>query len=278
MKKKTPWYYFIAVIFLLVWSVGPILWSVVMSMTNQKDLYSSTTILPKEPTLDNYIELLDHDSRAGKAFIRGMTNSLTSSLMSILVILPVAVFSAYAFSRMKFKGKEIIRVGLLITFVVPVFATIIALYQMFGSWDLLDKKFGLIVIYASSFFPLNVWMLSNYFSSLPRELEEAAWLDGCTRFQALFRIILPLSYPVLFTSALIIFLSTWNQFLIPLIMAPSPTTKPLTVVITEFVTKNTQDFGMITAGGLLALVPPAVVAILFRKFIASGLVAGATKG
>ena len=107
---------------------------------------------------------------------------------------------------MRFKGKQILRVGLLITFVVPVFATIIALYQLFGSWDLLDKKIGLISIYASSFFPLNVWMLSNYFSSLPRELEEAAWLDGCTRFQSMWKVILPLSYPVLFTSALIIFL------------------------------------------------------------------------
>jgi multiple sugar transport system permease protein len=278
MKKRISIWYVIAVVFLLVWSLGPILWSGVMSITTQKELYSSTTIVPEEPTLDNYEELLSRDSRAGRAFIRGMVNSLSSSFYSILIILPIAVFSAYAFSRLKFRGKEVVRVGLLITFVVPVFATIIALYQMFGLWDLLDKKIGLIVIYASSFFPLNVWMLSNYFSSLPRELEEAALLDGCTKLQAMFKIIIPLSYPVLFTSALIIFLSTWNQFLIPLIMAPSPTTKPLTVVITEFVTKNTQDFGMISAGGLIALIPPAIIAIVFRKFIASGLVAGATKG
>lgn len=278
MKNKYTWLYAIAVIFLLIWSVGPILWSVVMSVTTQKELYSTTTILPEDPTLKNYKELLNRDSRPGKAFIRGMSNSLVSSLLSIAIILPIAVLSAFAFSRMKFKGKEIIRVGLLITFVVPVFATIIALYQMFGAWGLLDKKIGLIVIYASSFFPLNVWMLSNYFFSLPKEIEEAAWLDGCTRLQAFFKVILPLSYPVLFTSALIIFLSTWNQFLIPLIMAPSPTTKPLTVVITEFVTKNTQDFGLITSGGLLALIPPALIAIIFRKYIASGLVAGATKG
>jgi multiple sugar transport system permease protein len=278
MKKKVSPLYAIAVIFLLTWSIGPILWSVVMSVTPQKDLYSASSIFPEKPTTDNYQKLLDKDSRTGKSYIRGMRNSLTSSLLSITVILPIAVLSAYSFSRMRFRGKNFIRVGLLITFVVPVFATIIALYQMFGSWGLLDKKIGLIAIYASSFFPLNVWMLSNYFSSLPRELEESAWIDGCTRIQALFTIILPLSFPVLFTSALIIFLSTWNQYLIPLIMAPSPTTKPLTVVITEFVTKETQDFGMISAGGFLALIPPALIAMVFRKFIASGLVAGATKG
>ncbi len=278
MKKKTSWIYILAVFFLILWSVGPILWSFVMSITTQKELYSANTIFPTEPTFDNYQDLLTLNSRSGKSFIRGMSNSLISSAYSILIILPLAVFSAYAFSRIKFRGRDIMRTGLLITFVVPVFATIIALYQMFGAWDLLDKKIGLIAIYASSFFPLNVWMLSNYFASLPKELEEAAWLDGCNRLQSLFRIILPVSTPVLFTSALIIFLSTWNQFLIPLIMAPSPNTKPLTVVITEYVTKNTQDFGMISAGGLIALIPPAIIAIVFRKYIASGLVSGATKG
>jgi multiple sugar transport system permease protein len=278
MKKKFSWFYLIAVIFLVIWSIGPIAWSVVMSVTTQKEMFSSSTILPKEPTLSNYQELLIKDSRPGKAFIKGMTNSFTTSLLTIIVVLPLAVLSAYAFSRMRFKGKEMIRVGLLITFVVPGFATIIALYQMFGAWGLLDKKIGLIIIYASAFFPLSVWMLSNYFSSLPRELEEAAWLDGCTRMQALFKVILPLSYPVLFASALTIFLNTWNQFMIPLIMAPAPATKPLTVVITEFVTKNTTEYGMITAGGLLALIPPALIAIIFRKYIAGGLVAGAVKG
>lgn len=278
MKKNISLIYIAAVILLFVWSIGPIVWSFVMSITPQKDLYSESSVLPEEPTFNNYQKLLDPNSRAGKTYLRGMKNSLSSSLISIAVILPIAVMSGYAFSRMNFKGRDIIQIGLLITFVVPVFATIIALYQMFGAWGLLDKKVGLIAIYASSFFPLNVWMLSNYFNSLPRELEESAWIDGCTRLQGLVKIILPLSTPVLFTSALIIFLSTWNQFLIPLIMAPSPVTKPLTVVITEFVTKETQDFGMISAGGFLALIPPALIAIIFRKFIASGLVAGATKG
>jgi multiple sugar transport system permease protein len=278
MKKKFSWIYLIAVIFLLIWSLGPILWSVVMSVTSQREMFSSSTILPQQPTLSNYQQLLSKDSKPGIAFIRGMKNSFTTSMFTIIVVLPIAVFSAYAFSRMKFKGKEVVRVGLLITFVVPVFATIISLYQMFGTWGLLDKTEGLIIIYASAFFPLIVWMLSNYFDTIPHEIEEAAWLDGCTKLQTLFKVILPLSYPVLFAAALTIFLNTWNQFLIPLIMAPVPASKPLTVVITEFVTKNTTEYGLITAGGLLALIPPAVIAILFRKYIANGVVAGAVKG
>ncbi|MHB8089943.1 MAG: carbohydrate ABC transporter permease [Anaerolineaceae bacterium] len=277
MKNKISLLFIIVVVFILIWSVGPILWSVVISITSQKELYADDTILPKMPTLTNYFTLMDSSSRYGQSFVRGMKNSITSSLISIVIIIPISVLSAYAFSRLKFKGEGIIRMGLLITFVVPVFATIIALYQMLGAWGLLNSQVGLIAIYASAFFPLIVWIMINYFSSLPRELEEAAWIDGCSRFQSFYKIILPLSYPVLFTGALIIFLSTWNQFLIPLIMAPSPTTKPLTVVITEFVTKNSQNFGLISAGGLLALIPPALIAIVFRKYIASGLVAGATK-
>jgi len=278
MKKKFSWIYVFAVLFLIIWSLGPILWSVVMSITPQRELFSSNTILPQEPSFSNYQQLLSKDSKPGSAFLRGMRNSFTTSILTVILVLPIAAFSAYAFSRMRFKGKEIIRVCLLITFVVPVLATIISLYQMFGAWGLLDKKAGLIVIYASAFFPLIVWMLSNYFETIPRELEEAAWLDGCTRLQTLFKVILPLSYPVLFASALTILLNTWNQFLIPLIMAPVPAIKPLTVVITEFVTKNTTEYGLITAGGLLALLPPAAIAILFRKYIASGVVAGAVKG
>ncbi len=278
MKKKFQWVYILSVAFLIIWSLGPIAWSIVMSVTTQKEMFSSTTILPQEPTLTNYQKLLKQDSKPGSAFLRGMRNSLSTSILTIAFVLPIAVLSAYAFSRIKFKGREVIRIGLLITFVVPALATIITLYQMFGLWGLLDKKIGLIIIYASSFFPLSVWMLSNHFCTLPRELEEAAWLDGCTRIQGLFKVVLPLSYPVLFAAALTIFLNTWNQFMIPLIMAPVPETKPLTVVITEFVTKHSTEYGMITAGGLLALIPPAFIAIIFRKYIAGGLVAGSVKG
>ena len=181
-------------------------------------------------------------------------------------------------ARLRFKGKTPIRNLLLFTIAIPVFATIIPLYKLFITLKLLDQLLGLVLVYITSFLPLTVWLLIGYFETLPRELEEAAYVDGCSQFQTMIRIILPVSYPIIFAASLIVFLTTWNQFQIPLILAPSHATKPIAVVASEFVTKVTVDYGLMNAGGILALIPPAIIAIIFRKFLITGIVGGATKG
>ena len=135
-----------------------------------------------------------------------------------------------------------------------------------------------MLVYISAFMPLTVWLLCSHFESLPIDLEEAAKLDGCRPMQILLHILLPISYPVLFAGALIMFISTWNQFLIPLILSPTNSTKPIAVIISEFVTKNPVNYGLMNAGGLLAVIPPVIIAIIFRRFLISGLTAGAIKG
>ena len=120
--------------------------------------------------------------------------------------------------------------------------------------------------------------MSNYFSSIPRDLDEAAMVDGCTKTEALIYVVLPLSYPIIASAVLIIFLSTWSQFQIPLILASNNDTKPIAIITSEFITKDTVHYGLTAAAGILAIIPPALLALVFRKFLVSGIMKGSVKG
>lgn len=283
MKTKKPFlpvllYCLVAFLF-IAFFLGPILWSFIMSITPQIEMDAQTTrLLPENPTFKNYAKLLTGGDQQGTLFRTGMKNSLFTALLALIIGIPIAILGAYAISRVPFKGSKHVRDVLLFTMAIPVFATIIPLYKIFISLNLLDNFFGLVLVYITSFLPLTTWLLIGYFSTLPTELEEAAYVDGCSRFKTMVLIILPISYPIVFAASLIVFLTTWNQFQIPLVLAPSHATKPIAVVISEFVTKSTIDYGLMNAGGIIALFPPALIAIVFRKFLISGMVGGATKG
>ena len=179
---------------------------------------------------------------------------------------------------MEFKGRMLIRDLLLVTMVIPVMATIIPLYRMFAQGEMLDNLFWLSLVYVSSYLPMAVWLMTNYFATIPREMEEAAFIDGCGRVGSFFRLILPLSRPIILSVALIMFLSTWSQFQIPLILASSMETKPMAIVISEFVTKDSVQYGLVAAAGMLALAPPALAAFIFRKYLVTGMTNGSVKG
>ena len=158
-----------------------------------------------------YLELFG-GSRKGQLLFAGIANSLKAVGMTLLVGIPICLMSAYTLSRMEFKGRKFIRNLLLITMVIPVMATIIPLFRIFVARQLLDNVFWLSLVYVSSYLPMITWLMSNYFSTIPKELEEAAVIDGCGRLAVFMRIFLPISYPIILSAALIIFLNTWNQF------------------------------------------------------------------
>lgn len=278
-KLHSGIWYSAAVLVFIVFTLGPILWSFIMSITPQKELVEDTTrLLPVYPTLDYYKELLSFGNQQGRLIVGGIFNSLKAVFFSIVLGIPLSVLCAYPMSRLKFKGSVAIRNTLLFTMAIPVFATIIPLYRMYADMGLLDNMMALVLVYITSFLPLSVWLLMSYFDTLPRELEEAAYVDGCSRVKAMLLVILPVSWPVIFADILIICLTIWNQFQIPLILAPSRATKPIAVVVSEFVTKGGVEYGLMSAGGILAIIPPAVIAVIFRRFLINGMMGGATKG
>lgn len=278
MKNMKKIGYGIATVLFLLLTLGPFIWTFLMSITPDKMMFAATTnLLPETITWENYATLFS-GGRKGDMYFTSLANSMRAVGITLVIGIPVAMMSAYALSKMEFKGRKLIKNMLLITMVIPVMATIIPLYRMFAAGKMLDNMFWLSVVYVSSYLPMATWMITNYFSTIPKELEESAMIDGCSKMSAFFRITLRLSYPIILSVALIMFLNTWSQFQIPLILASSMETKPMAIVISEFVTKDSVEYGLIAAAGMIALIPPAVTAIIFRKYLISGMMKGSVKG
>lgn len=269
--------FFVMTILFLLFTIGPFIWTFIIAITPQAALFLPTSdFLPEHITWSNFQNLFS-GSRRSITYFNGLKNSIEAVVLTISIGVPIAMMSAYALSRMEFRGRKIIKNALLITMVIPVMATIIPLYKMFAAGKMLDNMFWLCVVYVSSYLPMATWMISNYFATIPKELEEAALIDGCGLCNAFFKIILPLSYPIVLSVSLIMFLNTWSQFQIPLILASSMETKPMAIVVSEFVTKDSVDYGLIAAAGIIALIPPAFCAIIFRKYLISGMIKGSVK-
>ncbi len=271
--------YLIALVIFLILTLGPFLWTFVLSVTPEYAMMEKTTrLLPEVITYDNYRELLTSGTQKGSILITGIRNALKAVGVTLILGIPIAMMSAYALSRMEFKGRRLIKNLLLITMVIPVMATIIPLFRLFVARQWLDDVFWLSTVYVSSYLPMVTWLMANYFATIPKELEEAAQIDGCGRLASFLRIIVPTSYPIILSAALIMFLNTWSQFQIPLILASSLETKPVAIVVSEFMTKDSIQYGLTAAAGIIAVLPPAVTALIFRKFLISGMMGGAVKG
>ncbi|MBY5347206.1 carbohydrate ABC transporter permease [Rhizobium leguminosarum] len=271
------------VVVLLIWSLGPIYWTIASSVTPSDD-FSTRPInfFPQHFTVDHYSRLLGINiARIGgvevfKQFRAALLNSLVTSIAATLLCVAISSLGAYAFTRLQFPGRKALFVAVVATLAIPAYAVLIPLYQIMIKLHLVDTYLGVSLIYVSAFLPLSLWLLRSVFEALPIALEEAAQLDGAGRLYIFFNIVLPLAGPGLTAAAILTFLGAWGQYLVPLIFSPQAT-KPLTVLIPEFVTKNFIDYGLITASGSIAIVIPALVVIFLNRYLVSGLLAGSVK-
>ncbi|NEJ27453.1 ABC transporter permease subunit [Rhizobium leguminosarum] len=271
------------VVVLLIWSLGPIYWTIASSVTPSDD-FSTRPInfFPQHFTLDHYSRLLGINiARIGgvevfKQFRAALLNSVVTSIAATLLCVAISSLGAYAFTRLQFPGRKVLFIAVVATLAIPAYAVLIPLYQIMIKLHLFDTYVGVSLIYVSAFLPLSLWLLRSVFEALPIALEEAAQLDGAGRLYIFFNIVLPLAGPGLTAAAILTFLGAWGQYLVPLIFSPQAT-KPLTVLIPEFVTKNFIDYGLITASGSIAIVIPALVVIFLNRYLVSGLLAGSVK-
>jgi multiple sugar transport system permease protein len=197
---------------------------------------------------------------------------------TVLVSLGVGILGGYALARLRFPLRRATLLSFLVTYMLPPIALIIPLYLLMSRFGLLDTKVGLILVYCSLATPFALWNLSNFFGSLPPELEEAARVDGCSRLGALVRVVLPLSRPGILATGLYAFLLCWDEFLYALIFTSTEQAKTIPVAIAEFTGRNAVDFGLIAAGGILASLPPVVLSVAFQRYLIGGLAAGGVKG
>lgn len=274
------------VVVILVWSLAPIYWGLVASLTPATEIANpGFHLLPPTLTLDHYAKLLGGTSvsqgnvtdSVWPQFRQAGINSLVTSLAATVFTVLLAAFGAYAFVRLRFPGRNILFGLIVATMAIPAYTVMIPLYRLLAGLNLIDTHVGITLIYVSSFLPLALWLMRSVYESMPLSLEEAAWLDGAGRMYTLIRIVLPLAAPGLIATAILTFLNAWGQFMIPLTFSPTLSTKPLTVLIAEFVSRNYVDYGLMNAAGMLAIIPPLLVVVFLNRYLVSGLMAGSVK-
>lgn len=271
--------YLISLILFIIFTLGPILWALNIALTPEVEITKvSNQLISNQLTLENFQALMDPSTEAHQTIFPALINSVKMALISILIGLPIATITAYAFYRYHFFAKAFLFVAIIMTMVIPVFTTIIPIYAMFAQRGMLDNFFWIAIIYVSAFLPLTTWVIYTYFKSLPYEVIEAAMMDGASEAQIFFETILPMSWPILVTSTLLLFLMSWSQFQIPMILTTSQENKVITLVIQDFQGRYTISYGLIAASGIITILPPAILAVVFRRFLVSGLTTGATKG
>jgi len=267
----------------LLWSLGPIYWTLASAITPSADFAARPIhFFPQNFTLNHFERLLGINvDRIGgvevwKQFRVALLNSIVTALASTVACVAMSAFGGYAFTRLRFPGRRWMFFAVVATLAIPGYAVLIPLYRLMIGLHMVDTVTGITLIYVSAFLPLSLWLMRNVFESLPLSLEEAAQLDGASRLGIFFRIVLPLVGPGLTAAAILTFLGAWGQYVVPLIFSPTAT-KPLTVLIPEFATKNFIDYGLITASGSIAIVIPALVVVFLNRYLVSGLLAGSVK-
>jgi multiple sugar transport system permease protein len=260
--------------------LAPFGWLLYSSLVGQSDVISRPMRwIPEQVTLDRYRQIFaGRGTSAGAEFRQAMVNSFLVASGTVLLSLTVGVLGGYALARLRFPLRRVTLLSFLVTYMLPPIALIIPMYLLLARFGLLDTKVGLIIVYCSLAAPFALWNMSNFFGSLPPDLEEAARVDGCSRLGALVRVVLPLSTPGLIATGLFTFLLCWDEFLYALIFTSTSQAKTIPVAIAEFTGRNAVDFGLIAAGGVLAALPPVLIAVVFQRYLVSGLTTGAVKG
>ena len=207
-----------------------------------------------------------------------MLNSLIVATLVVILNLLVGVPAAYAIAKIRFWGRNASVYFILITRVIPDIALVVPFFLVIRKLGMLDTLGSLVITYLAITVPFTVFIMIQYFEGLPDELDKAARVDGCSRLQALIKVFLPLSLPSLVAVVLFTFLASWNEFLLALMFTQTSASQTLPILLASFTSDFTVSFSFLNAAGVLAVVPPVIVAIVFERYIVSGLTAGAVKG
>jgi len=259
---------------LVVLVVFPFYWMTVTSFKGEEQMRSLVSMFwPSPVVLDNYRQLLSKTD-----FIAWYGNSITVAVSSTLLAAAIGTIGAYALARLSFLGRAFMSSAVLITYLVPPSILFIPLYAQMRNLGLADSLAGLIAAYPSFTVPFVTWLLMGYFESIPVELEEAAMIDGATRFGAFRRIILPLAAPGVLAASLYAFTQAWNEFLYSLVFITDGRLRTLPVGLASFITGDVYGWGYLMAGAVLTTLPVIAAYIYLQKYMVEGLTAGSVKG
>jgi multiple sugar transport system permease protein len=265
--------YSVIAVYLFI-TVAPLVWVLSTSFKpNQEAISFPPKFLPDHPTFENYFFVLT-DSK----LVLSLINSLIVSVGSTALSVTVSALGGYAFARYDFKGKNLLMSTILALFMIPVVINIIPLYIMLANVGLLNSLVALVLTFQILIIPLNIFLLKNYFDSLPKELEEAALIDGCSKLGALIRVTIPMSLPGFIIAAILSFRFSWNEFVLPVVIANKPDSMIFQVALYQFISLYRIDWGYLTAGINIAIIPVVVLMLIFQKKMIRGLTLGAVRG
>jgi multiple sugar transport system permease protein len=255
-------------------TLAPLMWVLSTSFKpNQEAITFPPKFLPETPTLDNYLFVLTDPK-----LVISLLNSLSVSLASTGLSLAVSALGGYAFARFEFKGKNLLMSTILGLFMIPLVINIIPLYIMLSNIGLLNSLIALVLTFQIIIIPLNIFLLKNYFQTIPRELEEAALIDGCSKIRAFWHVIVPISMPGFIIAAILSFRFSWNEFVLPIVLSNKPDVMVFQVALYQFISLYRIDWGFLTAGINIALIPIVVLMLFFQKRMIKGMTLGAVRG
>jgi multiple sugar transport system permease protein len=272
---------YVAMVVTLICVLAPFAWLVISSVSSQADLITvPLQWFPSHPTLSRLAALTFGSTTDNSAlgFRAALGNSIVVVSATTAIAMVTGVIAAYAFARLHFPGRDKLVFVFLATYMLPPIAIILPVYQFLSGFGLLDTRIALIAVYAGFVTPFVIWLMRGYFENISPELDDAARVDGCSRLGALWRVMLPVSLPGLFSTAVLAFLLCWDEFFYALILTQTSNSQTLPVAINDFIGRHSTDFGLLAAGGLIAALPPVVIAFICQRYIVSGLTAGSVKG
>lgn len=290
---------FFASLLFTAYVLAPVAWLVSSSFQSEAEITSVPPHwVPHQPTAENFAAIFkakeavvtyetrkQGDSATGgfipstaKNLLPGMWNSLVVALAVVVLNLIVSVPAAYALAKIRFIGRTTSIYFMLTSRVIPDIALVVPFFLFVQKLGLMDNLLSLVITYLAITVPFSIFILTGYFESLPDELDKAARVDGCSRFQTMTLVFLPLALPSLVAVVLFAFLTSWNEFLLALMFTQTPASQTMPIVVASFTSDFTISFSFINAAGVMAIVPPVIIAILFERYIVSGLTAGAVKG
>ncbi len=264
----------IGVALIILFCLFPFYWLINVSLRTGPDL-SSSSIVPPNPTLANYESIFRNDD-----FITALKNSAIVSLITTALAITIGSFAAYALARLRFKGKFFLLAVILSVTTFPGIAIAAPLFKLWTDINLYNTIPGLVIPYLTFALPLAIYILTSFFREIPKDLEEAALVDGASRFQAFYKVVVPLAAPGMATAAILTFIFAWNEFLLAITLTSSADARTVPASI-AFFTGSTQfekPLGTVSAASVVISIPLILLVLLFQRRIVAGLTAGAVKG
>ena len=280
-RKRALWWSYLFLIVFAIFFLTPPIYMMVTSLKTSAEISAATSPwIVQSPTLQNYVGLL-----TDSVFLRFFRNSAVVSVIVVIITMLVSVLAAFALARMKVWGSATLATGVFLTYLIPETLLFIPLFKMFA-WvketvgiELINQWWVLILLYPTLTVPFCTWIMIGYFSSIPKELDEAALIDGATWFQTLTRIFIPVAIPGIIAATIFAFTVSWAQFLYPLAFTTSAEELVLPVgIISTLIKGDVFNWGQIMAGALLGAAPPLIIYAFLMDYYIAGLTAGATKG